>query len=195
MTDSESLASDRPEAATDASAARLASAIGAYVRARDSNRPHLMKAAFTDAAVLQIRVEPGASNFNSDLVGRKAIVDTLVTRFNQAWENIYTFCIGTQPQDDAREFSCDWMMAMSAKRDGMPMIGWGRYDWHFEASWSVSRPAPEPRDANAAGPPVLRSPGLPAKAVARHSSQPLDGIDRDVRAQAGPLADHCPHLE
>jgi len=132
MTDSESLTSDRPEAVIDASAARLASAIGAYVRARDSNRPHLMKAAFTDAAVLQIRVEPGASNVHSDLVGRKAIVDTLVTRFNQAWENIYTLCIGARPAADVEAFSCAWLVVMSSKSNGSCRIGWGRYDWTFD---------------------------------------------------------------
>ncbi len=132
MTAPESLASDRPEVATEAFAARLESVIGAYVRARDSNRPHLMKAAFTDAAVLQIRVEPGASNVHSRLAGRKAIVDTLVTRFNQAWENIYTLCIGARPAADAEAFSCAWLVVMSSKSDGSCRIGWGRYDWTFD---------------------------------------------------------------
>jgi len=83
--------------------------------------------------MLTIQGEVARIGLPSKLTGRAAIAEALITRFNKTWENIYTFCIGTQPQDDAREFSCDWMMAMSAKRGGMPMIGCGRYDWCFEA--------------------------------------------------------------
>lgn len=132
MTDSESLASVRPEASSDTSAARLTGAIAAYVRARDSNRPHLMKAAFTDAAVLQIHVEPGTPHLQSGLVGRKAIVESLVTRFNQAWENIYTLCIGARPAAEVEAFSCAWLGVMCSKSDGSCRIGWGRYDWIFD---------------------------------------------------------------
>ncbi len=119
--------------------ARAVDAINAYVAARDGNRPHALLTAFTEDARLTIRGDAARIGLPSQAAGRAAIAEALVTGFHKTWENIYTFCIGTRPQDDAREFSCDWMMAMSAKRDGLPMIGCGRYDWHFEAGGHRAR--------------------------------------------------------
>jgi hypothetical protein len=108
-----------------------AESILAYIKAKDGNRPHLLDAAFTEDAVLQMHVQAESISFPSSCVGREAIAETLVRRFNQTYENIYTFCIGIQPQTDAESLSCHWLVAMSEKQNGAVRIGCGRYDWSF----------------------------------------------------------------
>ena len=108
-----------------------AECILAYIRAKDGNRPHLLDAAFTEDATLQMIVRTEAISFPASSVGREAIAETLVRRFNQAYENIYTLCIGSPPTANAEAFSCDWLVAMSEKQGGAVRIGCGRYDWSF----------------------------------------------------------------
>lgn len=112
--------------------ARAVDAINAYVIGQDGNRPHAISRAFTEDAELTIQGDAARIGLPLRVTGRSSIAKVLVTGFHNAWENVYTLCIGTQPPDNATAFSCDWMMAMSAKRDGTPMIGCGRYDWRFE---------------------------------------------------------------
>ena len=86
--------------------------ITGYIRAKDSNRPHLLDAVFAADATVQMHVQTDAISFPSSLQGRDAIADTLVRRFNQTYENIYTLCIGEPPEADAQIYSCDWFVAM-----------------------------------------------------------------------------------
>ncbi len=108
-----------------------AAAIRAYIQAKDGNRPYLLDAAFSEDATLQMIVHSEAISFPAASVGRQAIAETLVRRFNQTYENIYTLCIGQPPADDANTFACDWLVAMSTKDDGALRLGCGRYDWSF----------------------------------------------------------------
>ena len=108
--------------------------IAAYINAKDSNRPHLLDTAFTADASLRMHVLTDAISFPPALVGREAIADTLVRRFNQTYENIYTLCIGEPPEADAQIYSCDWFVAMSEKQSGAVRVGCGRYDWSFTAN-------------------------------------------------------------
>ena len=52
-------------------------------------------------------------------------------RFNQTYENIYTFCIGVPPAAGVESFLCEWLVAMSEKQGGAVRVGCGRYDWSF----------------------------------------------------------------
>jgi hypothetical protein len=109
-----------------------ADAIDAYIRAKDGNRPHLLRAAFTETATLRMEVRTAGIAFPPGATGRSEIAELLVSRFNAAWENIYTFCVGAPPAAGASAFGCGWLVAMSAKQDGRGRVGCGRYDWEFE---------------------------------------------------------------
>jgi SnoaL-like domain len=109
-----------------------AESIAAYISAKDGNRPHLLDAAFTPDATLRMVVRTDAITFPPASQGRDAIAETLVRRFNQTYENVYTVCIGLPPAAGAQAFSCDWLVAMSEKQGGAVRIGCGRYDWTFE---------------------------------------------------------------
>lgn len=113
-------------------AASPAASIAGYIRAKDGNRPHLLDAAFAPDATLRMVVQTDAIAFPPTSQGREAIAQTLVRRFNQTYENVYTFCLGAPPQADAESFSCDWLVAMSEKESGAVRIGCGRYDWVFD---------------------------------------------------------------
>jgi hypothetical protein len=108
-----------------------AESIRAYINAKDSNRPHLLDAAFEDGATLHMHVRTESISLPPLSVGREAIAETLVRRFNQTYENIYTLCIGAPPGADAESFSCGWLVAMSEKQGGAVRVGCGRYDWLF----------------------------------------------------------------
>jgi hypothetical protein len=108
-----------------------ADSIATYIRAKDGNRPHLLHAAFAADATLAMVVRTEAISFPPASRGRDAIADTLVRRFNQSYENVYTLCLGSQPEAGVQAFSCDWLVAMSQKQDGAVRVGSGRYDWSF----------------------------------------------------------------
>jgi len=106
-------------------------AIRRYVFAKDNNRPYLLDDAFTENATVQMHVQTESIAFPPSLTGREAITDTLVRQFNQQYENIYTLCIGTEPEIVAQDFSCNWFVVMSEKQTRSLRVGCGRYDWRF----------------------------------------------------------------
>jgi hypothetical protein len=108
-----------------------ADSIVAYLRAKDGNRPHLMAQAFTETASLAMTVSAGAIDFPPAANGRDAITEILVRRFGQTYENVYTLCLASPPQDEEDAFSCDWLVAMSEKDSRAVRVGCGRYDWQF----------------------------------------------------------------
>lgn len=124
---------------TPAHHASPADVIDAYVRAKDGNRPHLLRAAFVDNASLRMHVRTPGISFPPGAVGRQAIAELLVSRFNETWENIYTLCIGDPPAARVASFACGWLVAMSSKTDGDVRIGCGRYDWDFDAGTGLAR--------------------------------------------------------
>jgi len=111
-----------------------AESIAAYIRAKDGNRPHLLDASFAADATLTMLVRTDAISFPPVSEGRDAIAEILVRRFNQIYENVYTLCLSTPPEPDARSFSCNWLVAMSEKLGGAVRVGCGRYDWLFEGA-------------------------------------------------------------
>ena len=116
-----------------------AESIQAYIRAKDGNRPHLLEDVFLGDAQLRMVVRTAAISFPPMSVGRTAIADTLVRRFNQTCENIYTLCIGEAPSGEVESFTCGWLVAMSEKQGGAVRVGCGRYDWTFATPGSKVR--------------------------------------------------------
>ena len=109
------------------------------MRAKDGNRPHLLRGAFTESASLRMHVRTAGISFPPGADGRQAIAEMLVSRFNETWENIYTLCIGGPPAPGATSFTCGWLVAMSAKLDRQVRVGCGRYDWVFDAATGLAR--------------------------------------------------------
>jgi hypothetical protein len=111
-------------------------AVSTYIRAKDGNRPFLMRLAFAADSELETVVKTDAISFPSSASGLSTIEDVLVRRFNIDYENIHTFCLSRPSEYDRRHFACHWLVGMSAKRDGQLRVGCGRYDWYFAADRS-----------------------------------------------------------
>lgn len=108
-----------------------ADAVETYILAKDGNRPFLMQRAFAANAELEMVVKTDAISFPSTARGVKAIADVLVHRFGIDYENVYTVCLSRPSDADRRNFSCHWLVGMSAKSDGKVRVGAGRYGWTF----------------------------------------------------------------
>lgn len=108
-----------------------AEAIVAYIRAKDENRPYLMEHAFDQDAALVMVVKSDAISFPPITSGREAITHILVREFGRTYENVRTLCLGSPPESSETNFSCRWLVGMSAKNDGAVRVGCGRYNWSF----------------------------------------------------------------
>jgi len=102
-----------------------------YIKAKDGNRPHLLRQAFTPEAVLDMVVHTGSISFPPHVEGVGSIGEVLVNRFGQTFENVYTFCLGGPPEPDSPRFRCKWLVAMSDKSSGEVRVGCGLYEWQF----------------------------------------------------------------
>lgn len=104
-----------------------------YFHAKDENRPHYMARAFAPDAVLKMALRTQAIAFPPESHGLAAITDTLVRKFGQTYDNVYTFYL-SRPDADARlsEYHCDWLVGMTEKATGNVRVGCGRYDWEFQ---------------------------------------------------------------
>ena len=118
---------------------KQADTINKYILGKDCNRPFLLNDVFTSDATLETNVQTETIDFPKSLSGRDAIVDTLVRKFNQQYENIYTFCIAAEPHTYKEIFSCHWMVVMTSKEDKSLRIGCGQYDWVFESAADRAR--------------------------------------------------------
>ncbi len=107
-------------------------AIETYIHAKDENRPHLMRRAFSESAVLEMHVKTGTISFPPRSHGVGEITRVLVRDFGQAYENVYTFCLARKPRDTGANFRCRWLVGMSEKASGNVRVGCGRYDWAFQ---------------------------------------------------------------
>jgi hypothetical protein len=101
-----------------------------YFHAKDENRPHLLDSTFTSDAVLEVRNSSSAIAFPAVTRGRVGIAKVLVRDFGQTYENLYSFYM-RRPHGQLREFSCDWLVAMTEKATSAVRVGSGRYDWSF----------------------------------------------------------------
>jgi hypothetical protein len=107
-------------------------AIQTYLRAKDENRPHLMKRVFAETAKLEMTVETTAISFPPLTIGVDEITRVLVRDFDQINENVYTFCLTNPPASSINTFACRWIVGMSDKASGAVRIGCGHYDWSFQ---------------------------------------------------------------
>jgi hypothetical protein len=104
-----------------------------YFRAKDENRPHLMRDAFSDTATLETIIKTNAISFPPIARGLAPITDALVRKFAQLYENVYSFYLERPPSHvPVSTFSCDWLVGMSEKASGKTRVGCGRYDWQFQ---------------------------------------------------------------
>jgi len=108
-------------------------AIETYIRAKDGNRPFLMASVFAEDCTLEIVVRLGTIAFPPITRGLEAISDTLIRRFAEVYENVYTFCLGSPPNGSSTVFSCNWLVAMSEKGSRNVRVGCGRYEWRFQS--------------------------------------------------------------
>lgn len=102
-----------------------------YFHAKDENRPHLLAKVFSADAQLDICNRSNQISFPATTTGLHAIADVLVRRFNQTYENIYSFYL-SRPGPDDETFSCDWVVGMTDKESRRPRVGCGRYAWTFQ---------------------------------------------------------------
>jgi hypothetical protein len=109
----------------------LRQSIETYILAKDGNRPHLMSRAFAAGAELIMDVKTDAISFPSTVEGLVGISATLVSQFAQRYENIYTFCMETPPEN-ATAFRCNWFVCMTEKLSGAVRLGFGEYEWLCE---------------------------------------------------------------
>jgi hypothetical protein len=104
-----------------------------YFRAKDGNRPDLMRKVFSEMAVLETMVKPSGISFPSVSHGLASITDVLVRKFAQTYENIHSFYLERPPPEThLTSFSCDWLVGMSEKESKEIRVGCGRYDWRFQ---------------------------------------------------------------
>lgn len=108
-------------------------AISTYFRAKDGNRPFLMRHAFAQDARLEMVVKTDAISFPSTANGLPELEEILVRRFATAFENVYTFGLRQPTPSDQHRFTCPWLVAMSARSDGGLRVGSGLYDWQFSS--------------------------------------------------------------
>jgi len=109
--------------------------IATYLRAKDENRPHLMKFAFAETATLETIVETSAISFPPLTQGLNKIAQVLVRDFVNTYENIYTFCFAdSPPKGQTGNHTCRWLVGMSDKASGSVRVGCGQYDWSFQTN-------------------------------------------------------------
>jgi hypothetical protein len=106
----------------------LRQSIETYIHAKDGNRPHLIPSAFTSDAELVMLVKTEEISFPDVVKGADGISTILVSQFAQRYENIYTLCMGTPP-DDGAAFRCNWLVCMTEKASGTARVGFGGYEW------------------------------------------------------------------
>lgn len=106
-------------------------AVTTYILAKDGNRPHLMRLAFTSDVELEMVVRTDAITFPAMTKGLAAVTKILVRRFSTEHENVYTFALSRPAPQHREHFPCRWLVGMSAKGDGSIRVGCGLYDWYF----------------------------------------------------------------
>ncbi len=90
-----------------------------------------MNGTFEEDALLKMVVQTDSIAFPPTTIGRDAIAEILVRRFNQTYENIYTLCLGEPPKESDMAYWCQWLVVMSEKASRNVRIGCGHYDWTF----------------------------------------------------------------
>lgn len=104
-----------------------------YLRAKDENRALFLRRGFAPDAFLSMVLNTGEIDFPAESMGVDAVAQTLAVRFNQTYENIFTFYLG-EPDENARydAYHCSWLVGMTEKATGNVRVGCGTYDWLFD---------------------------------------------------------------
>lgn len=108
-----------------------------YFHAKDENRPHLLDDVFSTHARLDIRNRSDQISFPAVTNGLAGIADVLVRRFNQIYENIYSFYLA-RPTPSEAAFSCNWLVVMTEKELKSVRVGCGSYEWAFQREPKLS---------------------------------------------------------
>jgi hypothetical protein len=105
-----------------------------YFHGKDENRPLFIARAFAPDARLRMVLKTQSIAFPAEVSGEPGIADTLVRKFGQSYENVFTFYL-SRPAARAKldAFQCDWLVGMTEKASGNVRVGCGRYDWLFQA--------------------------------------------------------------
>lgn len=111
--------------------------INQYIKAKDNNKPHLMKYVFSEQARLEMIVQTGNISFPAQVAGLDKITQTLVCEFNTTYENIYTLCLTDTLQQTQNRLKCRWVVCMTDKTSQSLRIGYGNYQWDFENDTSA----------------------------------------------------------
>ncbi len=111
---------------------RISQTISTYIQAKDTNRPWLMRNAFTNDAMLEMAVNSDAISFPPSVSGVEGITETLIRQFASENENVYTFCLTEAPDYYASRFECGWLVGMSKRDTGEVRVGCGQYRWSFD---------------------------------------------------------------
>ena len=119
-------------AANTAHLAALKQQVRRYIKAKDQNRPHLLRDVFTVDATLDMKVDSENINFPATTLGCEAISDVLVRQFSGKFENVYTLCTIDSISVKESQLICDWYVFMTDKCDGRLRIGHGVYYWTFD---------------------------------------------------------------
>lgn len=109
------------------------SVLRTYFRAKDENRPDLMRMVFCEDATLRMCVKVASISFPEVAQGVAAITDVLIRRFRESYENVRSFYLD-RPSKVSADFSCNWLVGMSERATGNVRVGCGRYDWKFQPS-------------------------------------------------------------
>ncbi|MGH1428106.1 MAG: hypothetical protein ACRBEE_09205 [Arenicella sp.] len=105
--------------------------ISTYIKAKDDNKPHLMKDVFENSASLSMKVKSDAISFPSESQGLDSITNILVSDFSQKYENVYTFCMSDSIMFDEENTLCKWVVVMTDRKEGNIRVGFGGYKWVF----------------------------------------------------------------
>jgi hypothetical protein len=89
--------------------------VSTYFHAKDGNRPFLMRHAFTEDAQLEMVVKTDAISFPSTASGLPELEEVLVRRIANDFENVYSFGLWQPAEANRRDFTCPWLVAMSAR--------------------------------------------------------------------------------
>lgn len=105
--------------------------ISTYIRAKDGNRPWLMKLAFSPDVQLRMKVDNDNIDFPAQASGLTEVTDTLVRNFARENDNVFTFCLNDSLSVQGQQLNCDWVVFMTDRDTGRVRIGWGQYQWDF----------------------------------------------------------------
>lgn len=103
-----------------------------YIKAKDTNKPHLMKNSFKMNSSLEIFSNSKNISFPAKTTGLSAISKVLVQDFNKTYENVYTICFEEKSFEQDDSFGLRWLVAMNDRDTKELKIGFGTYIWSFE---------------------------------------------------------------